>query len=133
MGKIIKEMVGIEPVTFFSDAEVQKAVSTESKIFSIYADGSVPGYRRVTRVRVHAVVDFRNAPPPAFGFAGIPLAGSAAPGSSAPPGLTGASAVPTGTSAVGSLPNSNGAPTPESIAGALAPNPGGTIIYYRAE
>jgi len=135
MGKIIKEMVGIEPVTFFSDAEVQKAVSTESKIFSIYADGSVPGYRRVTKVRVHAVVDFRNAPPPTFGFAGIPLAGSAAPGSSAPPGLTGASAVPTatGTSAVGSLPSSNGGPTPESIAGALAPNPGGTIIYYRAE
>lgn len=138
MGKILKDMVGIMPVVFFSDAEVQKAISTESKIFSIYADGIVPGYRRTTKVRIHAVVDFRNAPPPGFGFAGIPMGGAS--GSAAglpglppglppgmPPGAAGAtrSTAPSDGSGV-----NNGT---ASIAGALAPNPGGTILYYRIE
>jgi general secretion pathway protein K len=141
MGRILKEMVGIMPVVFFSDAEVQKAISTESKMFSIYADGIVPGYRRTTRVRIHAVVDFRNAPPPGFGFAGIPVAGAS--GSAAgmaglpgmPPGMppagfmTGAGATRS-TAPSGATPGAAGA---EGIPGALAPNPGGTIIYYRIE
>ena len=36
-------------------------MTAESKMFSIYADGVVPGFQRKTRIRLHAVVDFRNA------------------------------------------------------------------------
>lgn len=131
MGRILKEMVGIPPVIFFSDAEVQKAISTESKIFSIYADGLVAGYRRTTRVRIHAVVDFRNAPPPTFGFAGIPMAGASGSAALGPPGLPGAAPSPTGT--VQSTAPSAGAQGTDAIAGALAPNPGGTLLYFRIE
>lgn len=132
MGRILKEMVGIMPVVFFSDAEVQKAISTESKVFSIYADGIVPGYRRTTRVRVHAVVDFRNAPPPGFGFAGIPMpgaSGSAGLPAGLPPGLPGATPSPSPAATVQTTSPSG----QDAIAGALAPNPGGTILYFRIE
>lgn len=139
IGPVLKDMLGIPPLTFYSDAEVQKAISTESKIFSIYADGTVPGYRRTTKIRIHAVVDFRNAPSLSYGFAGIPMAtGSAAPGGSAPPGfppgvppgVQGAAGSVSSSSASGAAAGSTGA---DAIAGALAPNPGGTIIYYRVE
>ncbi|MCS6901239.1 MAG: hypothetical protein RMJ98_15255, partial [Myxococcales bacterium] len=138
MGRILKDMVGIMPVVFFSDAEVQKAISTESKMFSIYADGIVPGYRRTTRVRIHAVVDFRNAPPPGFGFAGIPMAGlsgSAAGFPGPPPGV----GFPTGSETTrstppsGASPGTSGSAGTDGIPGALAPNPGGTLVYYRIE
>lgn len=37
------------------------AFKAESKVFSIYADGVVPGTQREARVRIHAVVDMRQA------------------------------------------------------------------------
>lgn len=129
IGPILKDMLGIPPVTFYSDAEVQKAVSTESKIFSIYADGVVSGYRRSTRVRIHAVVDFRSAPQPDFGFAGIPMADPST--SATPPGGRAPGAVPTGNTT--SSPSDSGALGADAILGALAPNPGGTLLYYRIE
>lgn len=126
MGKILRDMIGIEPVKVL-EGEMQKVVSTESKMFSIYSDGIVPGYRRTTRVRVHAVVDFRNAPPPGYGFAGIPLAaGSGSAAGAAPPAPT------TTPATAGSAGGVTGSAT-DAIAGALAPNPGGTVIYYRTE
>ena len=47
---------------FQSESEFAKSITTESKVFSIYAVGVVKGYKRETRVSVHAVVDFRQAP-----------------------------------------------------------------------
>ena len=121
--------LGIKPIEFTAEAELAKLISTESKVFSIYADGVVPSYQRKTRVRIHAVVDFRGAPPPAFGGPGAypSPTGSVASGALAPApaasGAVGAFGAPGGASAVG----------PGGIGAAFAPNPGGTVIYFRIE
>jgi general secretion pathway protein K len=129
--------LGVQPVQFQSEAEAMKMVTTESKVFSVYSDGVVPGYRRETRVRLHAVVDFRNAPAPGFGPTWGAPAGSASAGVPAPapgmppypgmgmPGLPGGS----GVVALGATPGS----AAEAIQGALAPNPAGTVIFFRIE
>ena len=54
----------IEPIPIVSAAETAKMVTTESKVFSIYATGYVRSGKRESSVRVHAVVDFRGAPSP---------------------------------------------------------------------
>jgi general secretion pathway protein K len=54
----------LEPVPWLSEDQAAKLLSVESKRFSIYATGLVKAGKRETRVRIHAVVDFRNAPPP---------------------------------------------------------------------
>jgi general secretion pathway protein K len=56
--------VGMEPVPWLSEDQATKMISVESKLFSVYATGVVKSGKRETRVRIHAVVDFRNAPPP---------------------------------------------------------------------
>lgn len=62
--------MGMKPVKFQSEGEFAKTISTESKLFSIYSVGIKKGARRETRVRVHAVVDFRPyAPPVSYGSA----------------------------------------------------------------
>jgi general secretion pathway protein K len=61
LGKMLTTF-GIKPVKFQSDADFAKSVTTESKIFSIYARGYVKAYKRETRASIHAVVDFRQAP-----------------------------------------------------------------------
>jgi general secretion pathway protein K len=118
-GKILKEMVGLEPVQLISAAELEKQVSTESKVFSIYADGIVNGYKRTTKVRVHAVVDFRAAPAPQA----APLSASAA----AALGI----AAPTATAT--SSTQSAAAAATQAIAAALQPSSGGQVIYFRIE
>jgi general secretion pathway protein K len=134
-GKVMHDMLGLDPVKFTSDSETQKMISTESKMFSIYADGIVPGYRRQTKIRIHAVVDFRNAPPPGEMWAGINPYGSGSASNGA--GLAVPTAAPTATttstsgSGAGSLPA--GGTSADAISGALAPNPGGSIVYYRIE
>ena len=118
----LPQLLGISPVQFDALDQITKAVTAESKVFSIYADGIVPGYQRKTRVRIHAVVDFRSAPPP-----------GAAPTLTNPAG--------TGTTTPPAQPPPGGTATPGGVAGALQdailaatqPNPGGTIIYYRME
>jgi general secretion pathway protein K len=131
IGPIMKDMLGLEPIKFTSDADLTKQISTESKLFSIYSDGVVPGYRRTTRVRVHAVVDFRNAPPPGEGAAGLPLPGAS--GSGVVPGRN-AAPVPSGPGGTGTTTFSgSGTNQQDALLGALAPNPGGSIIYYRIE
>ena len=110
---------GMKPVQFKSPSEFQKSITTESKMFSIYAVGVKKGYRRETRVRAHAVVDFRNAPA---------LGAGAVPGQPGAPGATGAMPNPaTGTGATG------GAQNPDAIAAANAPSTGGTVVYFRLE
>ena len=110
--------LGMKPVKFLSDSEFSKSITTESKMFSIYAVGVVKGYKRETRLSIHAVVDFRAAPSllgPPPPVPGAPPAASGAP--STPPPIPG---LPPGTD-------------PNAIASALAPNTGGTVVYYQIE
>jgi general secretion pathway protein K len=115
--------LNVKPVTLLSETETMKAVATESKVFSIYATGVVKAGKRETRVRVHAVVDFRGAPPPGAppGTPGVDQMISDLPGGPAP--------------AAGQQPPTNlpeGA-TEAAIAGAFQPSPAGNIIYYRID
>jgi general secretion pathway protein K len=104
------EAMGVQPIEFQNPKQVERAVTTESRVFSIYAYGVVPGRQRETRIKIHEVVDFRSANdlvPDSEGEGG----GSAA----APP------ASPTGDV------------TPEELAAAMASDPMGVIIYHRIE
>jgi len=105
--------MGMKPVQFQSPAEFQKSITTESKMFSIYAVGIKKGYRRETRVKLHAVVDFRNAP-----------------------GMTGAT--PTGTTTTTTTTPLPTTPNPAATsnpgaAAANAPSTGGQMVYFRIE
>lgn len=53
--------VTLRPVVFQNKGNVERQLGNTSKIFSIYADGVVPGFRKTTKIRIHAVVDFRLA------------------------------------------------------------------------
>ena len=112
----------VEPIKFKVPQEVAKTISTESKIFSIYGTGIVPGYRRETRVRVHAVVDFRTAPPIPAGFGGAYV--SSTSGSGAPLPAT----IPTP-----SMPLSGSTMGPGGLPSVMQPSMAGTIIYFRTE
>lgn len=125
-GALLKDALGIDPMKFKSESEARKALTTESKVFSIYADGVVPGYRRTTKVRIHAVVDFRDAPPPGTGFAGIAMASPSGSGATptAAPVSSGVRSVPA---------NAGSTSAADALTGALVKNPGGSIVYYRIE
>jgi general secretion pathway protein K len=109
--------IGMKPIVFKSQAEFQKSITTESKMFSIYAVGVKKGYRRETRVKVHAVVDFRNAP----------NLSQPAPAGTNP--LGGTTPVPSASASTGST-RPTGA---DALAAANAPSTGGTVVYYRVE
>jgi general secretion pathway protein K len=104
-------MMGMKPVKFQSESDFAKSISTESKVFSIYAVGVVKGYKRETRVKIHTVVDFRQAPS---------LTGSGGPKSPTPTGGAGGQQVA----------SSNGM---GSIAAALEPAVGGQVLYFNIE
>lgn len=108
--------MGMKPVRFQSESEFAKTISTESKMFSIYALGIVKGYKRETRTSIHAVVDFRAAPS---------LTGPAPPGT---PGAQ-AGAQPGATPA----PSSTSGTNPNGISAANLPSTGGTVIHYKIE
>ncbi|HMI84953.1 MAG TPA: type II secretion system protein GspK [Polyangiaceae bacterium] len=116
IGMVLKTL-GLEPIQFASVIEANKTLTAESKVFSIYATGEVPGYQRKTRVRLHTVVDFRGAPAPAA----APTLTSPTTPVTPPPRPAPTTPAPASTT-----------PT-DALAGALAPNPGGTIVYYRTE
>jgi len=62
---ILKSVIpDFEPMKLRSDEEFKKAITTESKVFSIYSTGYVRSGKLETKTRIHAVVDFRGAPPP---------------------------------------------------------------------
>lgn len=111
LGPLLTTM-GMKPVKFQSESDFAKSISTESKVFSVYAVGVVKGYKRETRVRIHSVVDFRAAASLAN------LSGQAAAAASAAPSAS-AQTVP------GQGPN--------AIASALQPSVGGQILYYTIE
>ncbi len=111
LGQQLKAM-GVEAVKFKPNAT--KSLGNRSSFLSIYADGIVPGNKRETRVRVHAVLDLTGATK----ITDTRPDGSGSPGSDL------------------NQPNANqtGAPaTPETYETQVRSNPAGTIIYYRIE
>lgn len=111
------ETLGVKPVVFTNRKGLVDAVTTKSKVFSIYAEGVVPGNRRTTRVRVHAVVDTRSAAELGSPMQTI-LGGTPPAQNGQPKGI--ANVQPP------SDPASAGA-------GALNSNPAGIIVYWRVE
>lgn len=63
LGQQLKAM-GVEPVKFklsLNAMQRQRLLGNKTKFLSIYADGVVPGNKRETRVRIHAVLDMTGA------------------------------------------------------------------------
>ncbi len=114
LGPLLTTM-GMKPVKFQSESDFAKSISTESKVFSVYAVGVVKGYKRETRVRIHSVVDFRSAASLANLSSQVAAAGTA---SSASPSA----------SAQTASGQSSGA-----ITSALQPSVGGQVLYFNIE
>jgi general secretion pathway protein K len=120
---MIMKALQIEPIPIVSAAETAKMVTTESKVFSIYATGYVRAGKRESRVRVHAVVDFRGAPSPQQQLNDlVNRLSQAASGQPAP--VAGATAQP-GSNATGN--------TQGGIPSVMKPGPGGNVVYYRVD
>lgn len=111
LGPLLTTM-GMKPVKFQSESDFAKSISTESKVFSVYAVGVVKGYKRETRVRIHSVVDFRAAASLAN------LSGQAAAAASA-------TTAPSAQTVPGQGPN--------AISSALQPSVGGQVLYFNIE
>ena len=126
----IFQAIGMEPVPFLSEQQAEKMISVESKLFSIYATGYVKSGKRETRVRVHAVVDFRNAPAPGQERAlnQASQLNNLQNAANGPAGGLNNAAPPGGN---GTTPNPND-PT-QAMQALLKPTPGGTIIHYKIE
>jgi general secretion pathway protein K len=131
MFALAAEALQLKPIEFKSPDELKKAISIESKVFSIYITGYVKAGKRETRVRIHAVVDFRNAPPP-----GVPtgLVDALSKLNNGNNPLDTGSGGSTGTGGSGGT-NADLPPgaTDSAIASAFAPSPGGNILYYRID
>jgi general secretion pathway protein K len=122
--QMIMKAMQIPPVPIVSGAETAKMVTTESKVFSIYATGYVRSGKRETSVRVHAVVDFRGAPSPQQQLTDLVQrlqdAQRGSPQTAQPMPTTANSA--------------NGSSTPpQGIPSVLKPGPGGNVVYYRVD
>ncbi|HMY14760.1 MAG TPA: type II secretion system protein GspK [Polyangium sp.] len=100
------------------NAGANKQFTVTSRVFSIYADGIVPGRKRTTRVRIHAVIDTR---------ASNPLTGQ------------GPNSVNSGNSLNTTTPNSTGSSSSSGDTPAVDPvallnsSPMGRVVYYRIE
>lgn len=133
--------LGVKPVTFKNAKTVTSAIVMKSHRFSIYADGIVPGYKRTTKVRIHAVVDFKYAGQ--MGAVGTVIVGggqaaaSAASAAASLPPTTGSSSSGSSGGSAGTSSGSSGSSaqsgTPDDILRQLNSNPAGTIIYWRVE
>jgi general secretion pathway protein K len=127
---LMAEITGLEPFKKFkAESELLKSVTTESKVFSVYATGYVKSGKRETRVRVHSVVDFRGAPKP-----GAPTIGRLEELSAKIEAFGGdqkvAEDLAKAASSMKGLPE--GA-TDETIGSVFRPSPGGNIIYFRID
>jgi general secretion pathway protein K len=134
-GQVLSAL-NMKPVTFLSEAETIKAVSTESKVFSIYATGFVRAGKRETRVRIHTVVDFRGAPPPPEVQLLDRLSGGAllgAGGSAGTAGTAGAAGTSGAAGTAGTAANLPDGANENTIAGAFQASPAGNVVYYRVE
>jgi general secretion pathway protein K len=130
MFAMMVDITGLEPFkTFKSEASLEAAVTTESKVFSIYATGYVKSGKRETRTRVHAVVDFRAAPAPGMPSQGrldaiANMAEEVGLGDAADQLRSAAQSTQT------ELPAGAGE---NAISSAFRPSPGGNIIYFRID
>lgn len=125
-GKLLFTTIGIPPVKFQSPAEAAKNFTTESKIFSIHAIGEVKGGKRLTRIKIVMVVDFRGAPAiPQSGLGGLGAPGQPGAGQAQP--QPGQQPKPPPQTGLGQ------ATTTDGIAAALQPTAAGQIVYYRIE
>ena len=117
-------MLGLQPVAFQSESEFAKAITTESKMFSIYAVGVVKGYKRETRLSLHEVVDFRTAPT---------VTQSALPTGTGTPGTPGLQQP--GNPTVQAPPAASGQPDANAMAAAMQPSTGGPgrVLSHRVE
>jgi general secretion pathway protein K len=129
--------LGLKPVTFKSEPTVKDALTVKSHRFSIYADGIVPGYKRTTKVRIHAVLDFAHAGQ--LGALGTVIVGGGQMAAQAaqlaaalPPTGTGSSGSP-GSSGSSSGSSGSAPGSPDDLLTQLNANPAGTVIYWRVE
>ncbi len=133
----------LKPVTFKNNKLVASGLTVKSHRFSIYADGIVPGYKRTTKVRIHAVIDYVNAgklgPSGTIIVGGGQAAANAAALATATP-QAGATAVPNGVNGgtqvpgtATSSPLAGTSGTADDILAQLSSNPAGTVIYWRVE
>ncbi len=111
--------LGVMPVAFKSDAELKKQISTESKVFSIYATGRVKSGSRLTHTKIHAVVDFRAAPPPGVDTRSLEAAAAVADA--------------LGQAAGSSTPGAGSSAAEAMIQAVMKPSPGGNIVYFRVD
>jgi len=124
--QMIMKAMQIAPVPIVSAAETAKMVTTESKVFSIYATGYVRSGKRETSVRIHAVVDFRGAPSPQQLVSDLMQRLQGAQNGTAP--------TTPATPATANSANANGTSTPPpGIPSVLKPGPGGNVVYYRVD
>lgn len=115
--------LGVPPVTWDPQRGTRnlrkKLFKTESKIFSIYAEGVVPGTQREARVRIHAVVDMRQA-----------TAWNQQPQTD--PNNPNGTVTPPPTPGVPQVDEEN-APVDQEFVNELMTNPFGSMVYYRVD
>ena len=112
--------LGLQPIALQSERFLKEKLSVDSKMFSIYSTGRVRAGKRETQVKIHAVVDFRNAPPPGMPRAMQDLTG----------GLESATGPTVTLDQDAKLPEGATEDTPANL---YIPNPAGNIIYYRID
>lgn len=117
--------MGVEPLEFENERELRSVIDTKSKVFSIYAEGVVPGqFGTETRVPIHAVVDFRQA-------SELPAAVDQAALADFLAGGAGADKSGGDSDAVGADPTDPN--DPAAVLAALAQDPAGQVVYYRID
>lgn len=138
LGPLLTQL-NVQPVIFKDKKGLQKTMRTSSKRFSIYADGIVPGNKRTTKVRIHAVVDFSDAG--RIGPMGSVIVGGGAMAQAAmnappPPTVQGGQLgqnKPASGSVSASASSGPEAGSADAILAQLNSNPAGTVIYWRVE
>jgi len=104
---VILQQMGFKPVVGLNEGTLKEQIKFDSKVFSIYAEGVVPGYKKELRLRLHAVVDFSAAQ----------KLGANVPGALGQPPASGSTADAAAAAAQA----------------ALTTDPLGTVIYWRIE
>jgi general secretion pathway protein K len=118
-----------KPIKFPAQDKFKESLTQESKVFSFYATGRVKSGKRETKVRIHAVIDYRNAPPPGVSRNLLTNTASSQPGASTI--VSAATATTAGTGgATSGLPDGV---TADGYLTVLKPGPGGNVIYYRID
>lgn len=126
---LMAEVTGLQPFTKFkAESELLKSVTTESKVFSVYATGYVKSGKRETRVRVHSVVDFRGAPKP-----GAPTVGRLEELSARVEAFGNQEVADELKKAANDIKGLPEGATEETIGSVFRPSPGGNIIYFRID